>query len=439
MTQLHRHWRRAPRTFGIGERLLLEIILIASLWASRPILASDSRITTSNSPNITSGAGCVAIESIGHTNVTGHNQDTPMLVREHETVTVRIHPCFDRPAFLFAVTRQSGGFWEVQQGLPLRPGEAGLFRLPVRFGHQGEDLGLRDFRVLVHKERLAAGNVPDELLTNSGVVASSENITVQHDSGARPFVGLTHLDGTPLYSSTDLPWVGDEAALSIYASAVGPDARIGVAIRPTRPLNRSYWVQVDDLMQTGVLNAYFGDPGLHRFHRFEVNVFVAPRKLFPPRAVPIDALEWERYQRHFLATSTPVTVVKAGSYFSIEQIGIDDVVNGRVMKVPVQTDITGLLDHPLGTKSRVWIVCVPTDGSDPWVAPGIAPDSDSVWQGKAIRLWKAGFPEFQIVAVIDDDDPRNLEAAKIRQWINERRRSVNTVRARISSTGAGKR
>ena len=380
---------------------------------------------------------CIVIESIGATSLQLGTITKPVVVREQETVVARVRSCFNKPAYLFPITRESGGPWEVQQGTPMRPSESTVLRLPVRFGSQVDSLSVRDFRLILHVEQLPVGNIPEELLTDSGAIAMSENISVQRDTSARPFVGITHIDNHPLYGSEDLPWVQDEAGIRTSAWEIPPDGWICVAIRGSRPLDSNYWVQDSCLLQSGVLNAYFGDHNLHQFFRFDVVTFVARSKFIPPRGVAISALDWDRYQLHFLAISKPVRVIKAGRFFNIDRIGGTDINNASLVKTWPQGDIGGRLNRPLGSKEHIWVLALPVDGSDPYVVTPISTELDSEWQGVGVRFWKMGTRDIEVVAVISEDDPTSIEANKLRYWINEQRKTANTVRLRVVHSKGG--
>jgi hypothetical protein len=357
----------------------------------------------------------------------------PVPVHRFESLLVEILNSLPRGAHIYTAVRQNGGHWEVGDGIE-RPGANTAFRLACRFGSQEDDLALFDLRVFAHRENLPRGPVPDVLLSNSGVLAISPIFRVQRVSTNRPTLAVTQVGHEEIWD-TSTPWVYDESAVHIYATKLPIGARIGLVVRPTRPLNNYRWVQTDELEAPGDIDSYWGDPGYHAFVRFSVTAFVVESEAdFPPRGVPISAAEWASYTAKFLSVSQPVTVVKAGDHFTVEEVNNRRLPpGGRAIAEP-QADIRGLLDRPIASGERIWLVCAPGDGTGakPWVAGATTDGVDNAWTAKAVQLWTRGQPStFDLLAVLTSDDPNRIDPKQLRDWVNLHKHAVNTVTLQI--------
>lgn len=418
----------------------------AGLWrtpSSRPaVLAMASASVGGNGSHSPRAAVTIALLRIGNTSVEaaadkGASSDAvPMSVHRFDTLTVRVSSPVPSGAHVYAAIRQNGGQWEVSDGVE-PPDRKSALRLACRFGSQSDDLALFDVRVLVDRENLSPGPIPDALLTNRGVLAISPIFRVQRVSLNRPALALTHINGDGVWDGR-IPWVYDESGIHVYASKLPIGARIGIVVQPTRPLNDNRWIQVDELDGSGTIDSHWGDPGLHSFVRFAVSAFaVGSEKDFPPRGVPIAAQEWAAYSAKFLSLSPPVTVVKAGDHFTIEALN-DRLVplRGRAVAEP-QADIRGLLDRPIASGERVWLVCAPgdADAGKPWIAGATIDGFDNLWIAKAVQLWKRGQPSsFDLLAVLSAEDPTKIDPSRLREWANSFAHTVNHVSLQIAES-----
>jgi hypothetical protein len=354
-------------------------------------------------------------------------------VQREETVTVEVSGAVPPGARLYPIIRARGGAWLVEEGVVLRSSRGGEVKVPVEFGPQDAELAIYDCRFLVDTDILPREPVSDEVLNGRGVLGGSSIIRVKRRSTTTPTLAITHVNGVDNYGGdSELTWVYDEAPIRIGASKIPIGARIGIVIQPVMPLNESRWVQMDDLTAPGEINGHFGDPEYHHFHRFAITGFlVESLDDFPPRGVEIGPVEWESYRRKFLATSTPAVVIKAGDQFSIDALGNRKPSQTGFTPIDTHSDISGSLDRPLTGKERIWVVCIPFDGTAPWIATPVAATPDSYWAAKAVQFWNGRSKKFKIVAAISDEDATKIPTDQIRFWINQVKHSVNSVDTQI--------
>jgi hypothetical protein len=385
------------------------------------------------------GSALIFIKKLGEIAVTAETLSNPATldavpypVHRQEIVTLQVTGHMSPAARIYPLLRADGEPWLVEGGVRVPSSRGGELKVPVQFGPQDAELAAFDCRFLADAENLPAERVSDEVLNGTGVLGTSGILRVKRRSATTPIVAITHVNGIDNYGGLDLAWVEDEAPIRVSATKLPIDSRIGIVIQPVRPLNDKRWVQMDDLTSSGEINGHFGDPMYHQFHRFAITSFlVGALKDFPPRGVPIDAIEWESYRKKFLATSTPVVVIKAGDYFSIDSIGNRKPSETSYIPIDTQEDISGSLDRPLASGERIWIICLPSDANDSWIATPVSAIRDSNWTAKAVRFWNGHSKRFKIVAAISTEDVTKKPPQELRSWINTVPHSVNAVNAQI--------
>jgi hypothetical protein len=424
---------------------------IRPIAAQAPNISAQKQLAQSTLKNPTIGNVnlSITISKIGNAKVLSSGTNSQLTgkaiayyyVNPRELITGNISGNFPSQKFskvsLHPLVRHKGEQeWKVHKAT-IKLSKKGSFfdwMSEVEFGKQCDDGGIFDLRVIVSKEPLPSGFISlNTIIRNT--IATSEIIKVKRRT--KMSVWISHVNDIPIYGDKT-PWVLNQAPVDVKAINLPPEAQIGIAVQPVKPMVDRYWVMLGSVeSEKGRVFAYFGRLELNQFEEFEITAFAVYPEDFPPRGVEIPQQQWERFKDNFLAESQSVQVVKWREKFIIDKIDNKTVLPSIVVSSKEQADVSGVINRSLDEAGgeKIWIVCVPRKGN-PWLAGFTGRIlRDGRWVVNIAKLWKDGLPlSLNIFAVISDEDPTQKEPGELRDWLNSVEQTEYSIKVRISAS-----
>ena len=336
-------------------------------------------------------------------------------------------------AHLYPLVRRDGeDLWEVQgEAINLR-GTYADWKAEVRLG-TAVDKGKRYMlQVSAAYGRLPLGRISADVLARNVVTSSSVLSVVRRVTN--PYVWISGVNGRAVHQdSNEVLDVSYQTPIEVKANDLPQGACIGVAIQPVKPWTDRKWVMLDCVPdESGVVTGHFGMPGLTKHAQFRLWSFIAWELPTPGVAIPPE--EWKRNEDDFLAESRPVTALLWDSDIRIDEIDGIQAVHNSIIAADEQAEVSGSISRSLQSAEKVWLICIPRT-FDPWIAGWTRTWRDGgKWVLHAAQLGKPGLPAlFDLVAVVSSEDPRSIEASKLREWVYEaRERSINSPRVNVA-------